>query len=129
MDRYDFLSGYQKPPLLYDQVKFMIPGSGGSYIGVAAVIHGFNLKSYGSVGLHGFRHYQNIHHDHIQWNQASPWMGDNTGMPVEIKWHGEHVGFVLETRPAGYTVQDMGEYQNMLQKSVDELNQRYPGAK
>jgi hypothetical protein len=130
MDRYDYLSGYQKPPLIYDQVKFLIPGSGGSFIGVAEVRNNFALKSYGSIGVNGFRHYENIHYNHINWGKpAAAWTGGTEGMPAEITWQGEHVGYVLETRPAGYTIQPTSDYEEMLRKSVDELNQRYPGAK
>jgi hypothetical protein len=70
-------------------VKFHIPGSGGCFLGVAQIEDGYTLQHNYQINGTGFVHYEQIHSNHIDWKTN------------EIKWHGNHIGTMLEGKEMG----------------------------
>lgn len=93
MNRFDYSSGSKQPQEISDVtgniVRFHIPGSGGCYLGVAQIDEGINLSQNSRIKNTGFVHYEQIHSNHIDWKTN------------EIKWHGLHIGIILEGSDVG----------------------------
>lgn len=86
MNRFEYAGGGEKAPFEPKLVKFYIPGSGGSIIGIARIETNYPLRpnDYPWDPTREYKHYERIHYNHIDWETK------------DIRWHGIHLGKVLD---------------------------------
>lgn len=116
MDRYSYLNGYQRPPVTHNLVKFFIPGSGLSFMGVASIDARTKLKPLGKP-FYGFQQYDNIHCNHVDWQTVKP--------EIKQHWNGEVIGHVVEHVSNGTFY---GQAESPFEATGRQLSERNPGA-
>ncbi len=126
MNRFDYVNVMKAPPVanLSGQiVRFSIPGSGGSMIGIAQIDEGYELQAnhWPRGQKQKYTHYEQIHYNHIDWESK------------EVKWHGQKIGNVLCSSGwfgSSYVTPETSKRNEEEFESFDyQFSKRYPQAK